>query len=560
MQPFLFMLLSMFICALAYADIITLNPLESVTDAARNAQAGDTILLEPGDYWESVKITERSVVIASMFLLDGDASHITSTIVNPLSEDPDSASCIFLELEYPDSLTMVGLTIRNGRGTRHTIGEVSYIAGGGIYASRSRFRFEHCAVESCRADVGGGLMVSHYDSDPSILYGAIVECVFKNCVNFGAAGGGGIASHGSTLLMERTLFEACTSNFTAGIEAAGRNMSLVACTLRYCGSAWGAAGIIGDGGLVSNCVFEDNGSSVSDDYLADCHLSTQGDVIVRQNVFRNNTSNGTVGTFFDFSRYGVLFFVGNVVENHITGNSLGIFYLWDCEGEISHNIIRNCYADYGASFVPGGSGILRFHHNAFVNNSQGPQGFGTAIDYSNSGSTPASCDSNVFEGNVGPVMSYAPNRPPQYIIARNNWWGDASGPYHPTRNPDGQGDTLYSDVIQFEPWLTEPPDTSQPTSVVDRPDIASLSTWKLLPAYPNPFNSTFRVDIAGFTRGDFELVLYDVLGRKVSSLHTGVLQQNVLMFTAPQAMSNGVFFLRARDKHRVEAQKILYIK
>ena len=37
------------------------------------------------------------------------------------------------------------------------------------------------------------------------------------------------------------------------------------------------------------------------------------------------------------------------------------------------------------------------------------------------------------------------------VDARSCWWGHASGPYHPTKNPDGQGDTV-SDNVLFEPW------------------------------------------------------------------------------------------------------------
>jgi hypothetical protein len=35
-----------------------------------------------------------------------------------------------------------------------------------------------------------------------------------------------------------------------------------------------------------------------------------------------------------------------------------------------------------------------------------------------------------------------------------NWWGDASGPYHPTENPDGLGDEVYGNVV-FNPWITD---------------------------------------------------------------------------------------------------------
>jgi len=37
-----------------------------------------------------------------------------------------------------------------------------------------------------------------------------------------------------------------------------------------------------------------------------------------------------------------------------------------------------------------------------------------------------------------------------------NWWGDASGPYHPSANPDGSGDVV-GDYVSFEPWLGAAP-------------------------------------------------------------------------------------------------------
>ena len=40
------------------------------------------------------------------------------------------------------------------------------------------------------------------------------------------------------------------------------------------------------------------------------------------------------------------------------------------------------------------------------------------------------------------------------LTAPCNWWGAASGPYHPTANPGGTGDDV-SDNVVFAPWLTE---------------------------------------------------------------------------------------------------------
>ncbi len=51
------------------------------------------------------------------------------------------------------------------------------------------------------------------------------------------------------------------------------------------------------------------------------------------------------------------------------------------------------------------------------------------------------------------------------LNATCNWWGDPSGPYHPTANPDGQGDAV-SDRVVFTPWVAPPTVATQPASEV----------------------------------------------------------------------------------------------
>ena len=41
------------------------------------------------------------------------------------------------------------------------------------------------------------------------------------------------------------------------------------------------------------------------------------------------------------------------------------------------------------------------------------------------------------------------------INAENNWWGDSTGPYHPSTNPNGHGDRV-SDYVDYSPWLGMP--------------------------------------------------------------------------------------------------------
>ncbi len=57
------------------------------------------------------------------------------------------------------------------------------------------------------------------------------------------------------------------------------------------------------------------------------------------------------------------------------------------------------------------------------------------------------------------------------IMAEDNWWGDASGPYHATLNPSGLGDSV-SDNVDFDPWLTSPPFV--PPDFVSPGDVTDL--------------------------------------------------------------------------------------
>ena len=68
------------------------------------------------------------------------------------------------------------------------------------------------------------------------------------------------------------------------------------------------------------------------------------------------------------------------------------------------------------------------------------------------------CYSNIEDNTNYGVSGTVP------VIARKNWWGDASGPYHPQFNPDGQGNPV-SDNVDFAPWLSSPVDIYAPPQI-----------------------------------------------------------------------------------------------
>jgi hypothetical protein len=69
------------------------------------------------------------------------------------------------------------------------------------------------------------------------------------------------------------------------------------------------------------------------------------------------------------------------------------------------------------------------------------------------------CDTGVFtsvEAHYNSLTgnTYGMRSNADYLVADGtmNWWGDASGPHHPSANPYGTGDEV-SDDIDFDPWL-----------------------------------------------------------------------------------------------------------
>ena len=70
------------------------------------------------------------------------------------------------------------------------------------------------------------------------------------------------------------------------------------------------------------------------------------------------------------------------------------------------------------------------------------------------------CVSIVYNHDYG-IMNFTPGT---IIKAENLWWGSKSGPYHPTSNPTGSGNSV-SDGVDFIPWLKTPCGLPEPEEI-----------------------------------------------------------------------------------------------
>jgi hypothetical protein len=122
-----------------------------------------------------------------------------------------------------------------------------------------------------------------------------------------------------------------------------------------------------------------------------------------------------------------------------------------------------------------------------------------------------------------------------------NYWGDATGPYNATFNPQGLGARV-DDPILFDPWC---PDTNCFLSVpgIGRP----LPEQFIFEAYPNPFNSTVHLKLIPSKVQIVKVELFDLLGRRVQEIWHGPLAfQKDITFDAT-ALASGIYFARVKD-------------
>jgi hypothetical protein len=82
---------------------------------------------------------------------------------------------------------------------------------------------------------------------------------------------------------------------------------------------------------------------------------------------------------------------------------------------------------------------------------------------------------DVFNSAVAGNLTYGiNNQTTSLITAEFNWWGHASGPYHSTLNPTGQGDTLEG-YVWFANWLSQDPFGRESVSLVVDDDAISAA-------------------------------------------------------------------------------------
>jgi len=191
---------------------------------------GDTVLVQPGTYVENVNFNGHNIVLGSVFLLTGDTSFISLTVI----DGNQSGSVVTFESGEDSTAVLIGLMVRNG---------LSYF-GSGIKCESSNPTLlnlivsENSASPTFENGYGGGLFcwnasaelhsVTFVDNDARNMGGGVYCYSNSNPLllnvtisdNTTDGRGGGIACHNSSPSLVNVYI---TSN-SSGIEMGGGSL------------------------------------------------------------------------------------------------------------------------------------------------------------------------------------------------------------------------------------------------------------------------------------------------------------------------------------------------
>ncbi len=321
-------------------------------DAADN---GDIVMVDEGTYYENINFKGKAITVASHFLIDGDTSHISNTIIDgsqPATRD--SASVVYF-ISGEDTTTIItGFTIQGGAGTPSSWGDG--ISGGGIFCAQSGPKIEYNYIINNHCEGGGdfvcgGGIFSDISSDR-------ITIVRNNLVS------------GNT----------CTSNQSATLAVTGGGICAV------------NDAIITDNTIINNSIYHGaNGQAVGGGL--ECSFNKS---IIINNIIKGNIAENTGlakhpwggGIYGEDSQEGTLI-SGNLIENNtVTGSTTagGGIGLWSNDGiiTIDKNIIKSNEARKGGGIALGVNSEVKITNNIIQGNDAGARAGGIHIAHGSS--------------------------------------------------------------------------------------------------------------------------------------------------------------------------------
>jgi len=366
---------------------------------------GDTVLVSEGKYMENIRYRGKAITVGSLYVIDGDTSHIWKTIIDgSKSTQSDSGSVVYFIHGEDTTSVLCGMTIQGGTGTRsfyHSyMGEFWMMAGGGVWCDSAGGRLINNVIARNRviSDLypqGGGVCTFGRESFvPNVVLegNRIVDNYVQATSDLAGATsfGGGACFIGTRARVRGNIFERDT--IRSVIDAHGGGIAFIGSLSQ---TLWPEAYIAGNT-FRGNVVLGSPGTAAGGGLVT----WLTGNVIIRDNLFVTNT----VTSAAQWACGGGLFVInGNaetlILNNHFLKNSVyspsvnvgGGVSLYTTSATVSGNeIVENSVSGSGGGpgGGPGGGGGIsaskasfRIENNIITRNLSAFDGGGILVSH-----------------------------------------------------------------------------------------------------------------------------------------------------------------------------------
>jgi len=517
----------------AYATVWYVHPdsvLNCIQHCLDSCSTGDTVLVGPGVYsehivWPSIQgidlVSEYGV---DMTYIDGGGTAIVIEINTGV-----------------DSTTMIsGFTIQNG-----------YPAGIYCFQNTSPTITGNTITNNTSNDHGGGIYCL-YSSSPTITNNIITG-------NTGMWAGGIDCNQTSAPTITGNTITGNTSYRGAGISCYyGSSPTITDNTITQNTAAWTGGGIwctvncsptitgntITDNSVTGGgsqdvgggiCCMYNSSPPITDNTISNNSASAGGGILCYENSSPSIINNTITGNTVTAGGGGILIYQycsPTITDNIITGNTAeggGGLALQTTSSLVTGNTFSGNTADFGGGIHCTVDDLSTITSNIITGNTANSFAGGISCKL---GASPV-IEHCTIAGNYGdgiycfedanPTINHnniidnvgygVRNISSITVNAEDNWWGDSTGPYHPTTNPGGLGDTV-SDYVDFVPWMGEPGIEEYEISYPPKLNVQIT---------PNPFtqftNIRYTIHDARSTMQKPQISIYDASGRLVKSFN-----------------------------------------
>lgn len=190
------------------------STIQSAIDAA---QAGDTVLVAEGVYYENIRIENKDLVVTSSFRQQEDPNIILNTVIDGSQyNNPNAASAVFIRGGTAQCV-VEGFTVRGGRGSIYTVpGWGNYLEGGGFYITSSSATVRHNVITQNEVRRQGSNFLNsggaafHTSSGAPTIEQNIIAC------NYGGYGSVIITNHTNLTFRNNIVFNNIAEPYEVG--------------------------------------------------------------------------------------------------------------------------------------------------------------------------------------------------------------------------------------------------------------------------------------------------------------------------------------------------------